>query len=190
MRIHTNLTDDQMYAVLNQSGAPIGFHNLSEHGSRSRDRAFEVALDGSGGLNNTGLYGAGDRNGATWDEWGAFFGALYAADPEAICGTAKRPTYANAEHYHHVTGYRFRGRDVTPGACNCGAKYGGKPANGDEHFAPCATRKTRSYLPTDTHPRHRWVPIDGDYRNGWECAHKAGCSATLPADRYTSQIGA
>jgi hypothetical protein len=176
MRIHTNLTNLTPARVA--SGAPIHFEHHEEKGSRLRDRAFEVRLGGSGGLNNTGLYGAGDYNGATWDEWGAFLGALFAADPDAVCGGSKRnPVYANAADFHWQTGNRFKGRPVEPGDCNCGAKYGWTPESKEAHFPGCATAVTATYLPADTHPRHRWAYSPG---LGYTCTHKAGCSAQRP----------
>lgn len=109
MRIHTNLTITDLYTAKRNTGAPIGFEVLSEHKSRTHDRAFEVRLNGTGGRNNTGLYGAGDFDGATWDEWGAFLGSLYNLDPIARCGgSVRQPVYASAADYHHQTGNRFR----------------------------------------------------------------------------------
>lgn len=107
MKIHTNLTPEEFRSL--NAGLTTNFHGLSEHGSRSRARAFEVRLGGNGGRNNTGLYGAGDYCGATWDEWGAFFAALYELDPEALCGgSVRRPIYADADDFHFQTGDRFR----------------------------------------------------------------------------------
>ena len=162
MRIHTKLDVLEIQAAARNAGAPISFHTLSEHGSRTHAHSFEVRLEGSGGRNNTGLYGAGDYEGATWDEWGAFFGALYDLDPTARCGgSAKRPTYANREHYHYVTGYRF-----------------GRNADG-------------RYLPTDTHPRHRWIYQGALGSSGLECSK---CGATTPgnvaAESYRERVTA
>lgn len=106
MKIHTSLTRDEMYALTR--GLPVSYHDITEHKSRTAGRAFNVRLTGTGGRNNTGLYGAGDYDGATWDEWGAYFGRLYLADSDAVCGgTAARPVYANAGHFHWQTGGRF-----------------------------------------------------------------------------------
>ena len=154
MRIHTNLTREAMHTVLRQSGAPISFHVLEEHGSRTHARSFDVRLEGTGGASNTGLYGAGDYSGATWDEWGAFFGALFEMSPGARAGgSVARPIYANAEDYHFQTGDRF-------------------------HFTA-----GRGHLPADTHPRHRWV-YQGSWGDAAvadsECSK---CSAMTPS-RY------
>lgn len=111
MRLHTNL--NRQAIIMATRHLPVAFHKLEIHGSRSRKRAFEMLLTGSGGRNNTGAYGAGDYNGATWDEWGAVLGALYIFDPTMICGgTAKTPVYADAEHYHFLTNERFRAGDI------------------------------------------------------------------------------
>lgn len=106
MRIHTNtLTHDNLETAART--ARVTLRTASGHGSRSRDHAFNVRLEGSGGRNNTGLYGAGDYSGATWDEWGAFLAALYAVDPDATIPGV----YESAAHFHWATGDRFR----TPG---------------------------------------------------------------------------
>lgn len=150
MRIHTNLTRQNIRDALVTSGAPIHFEKLEEHGSRSRERAFDVRLGGTGGRNNTGLYGAGDYDGATWDQWGAFLGAVFTLDPNAYMPTA----YRTADHFYAVTGDRFKARTVDG--------------------------RTTHY-PADTHKRHSWKPIDGNWRNGMACAFKGGCTATNSA---------
>lgn len=159
MRIHTSLHRDQLLTVLRNSGAAIDTEAFGVYGSRTHDSAWEVRLTGSGGRNNTGLYGAGDYNGATWDEWGAFFGALFELDPEARCGgTEANPVYRDARHYHYLTGDRFQARAES---------VDGLP-------------KRWNHLPADTHPRHRWEPDNPrDYRGGFHCA-KAECSAVRP----------
>src|SRR5213596_2251151 len=107
MRIHTSLTREQMTQVLRDSGAKITFHAITEHKSQTHPRAFNLTLEGTGGRNNTGLYGAGDYCGATWDEWGAFLGALFALDWDARVGSVKNPTYANGADFHDITTRRF-----------------------------------------------------------------------------------
>lgn len=153
MRIHTSLHPDQVYTVLRNSGAPIELHTFDVHRSRTHAYAWDVRLGGSGGRNNTGMYGAGDFNGATWDEWGAFFGALFELDSEARAGgTESNPIYRDARHYHYLTGDRFQA----------------DPKRGSVH------------LPADTHPRHRWEPDNPrDWRGGHHCS-KAECSAVRP----------
>jgi hypothetical protein len=106
MRIHTKLNRDEMSGLL--SGLPVYFEVLAEHGSRKAPRAFEVRLSGSGGTTNSGTHGAGNFQGATWDEWGAFFGRLYSRDDGAVCGSS----YTSAEHFHWLTGSRFVGGEL------------------------------------------------------------------------------
>lgn len=107
MRIHTKLLLNEMNDLLRSSGAKITYHAITEHQSRTHARAYNVRLAGTGGRNNTGLYGAGDYCGATWDEWGAFLGALFALDWDARVGSAKNPTYANGNDFHYQTAWRF-----------------------------------------------------------------------------------
>lgn len=98
MRIHTEL-DRETFAKLAPSGTY--FAVLTEHGSRKRPRAYEVRLSGNGRT----VSGRETIKGATWDEWGDMFGALYRLDSDAICGTA----YTNADDFHHQTMWRFDG---------------------------------------------------------------------------------
>lgn len=156
MRIHTSLTYRQMWEAAKASGAPVDLETVTEYGSRTHERAFEVTLSGTGGRPNTGRYGAGGNyQTATWDEWGAFLGALYDADINARCGgSVKYPVYRDAEHYHFKTGSRFQPRMVGSAV---------------------------SYLPADTHPRHQW-----DYQGSWGDHGRGGftctkCTATRPS---------
>lgn len=131
MRIHTNLTYSQMRDALSNSGAFwAGYRTLTEHKSSSHPRAFEVALTGSSNSRpNSGTSGASDDYAATWDEWGAVMAAIFDADPDArMGGTAKRPVYADRDHFHFATGDRFRP----------------------------VTYRPDTYLPEDTHARHSW----------------------------------
>lgn len=106
MRIHTNtLTIDDVYSAT--ATLPGVYVTVSQHGSRSHARAFEVSLEGNGYRKNTGTHGAGDEIGATWDEWGVFIARLFEVDPEALFGTPKYPTYQNAYHFHMLTDDRF-----------------------------------------------------------------------------------
>lgn len=126
MRVHTDvLTKNDLYrATKHLPGVSVA---LTQHGSRSRARAFEVRLTGNGYARNSGTYGADSTtHSATWDEWGAFLSALYETDPFAVWGSARYPTYRDAEDFHAVTLDRFRFK-VTPGM-----------------------------LPYDTHKRHTW----------------------------------
>ena len=99
MRVHTNLSRDQVVACV---PAGVTIHHMSEHGSRSRPRAFNVVLEGSSIYG--GQFGNQDYSAGTWDEWGIFLGALFALDPAAHVGK----TYLDADHFHWVTGDRYR----------------------------------------------------------------------------------
>lgn len=155
MKIHTSLMPEQLYTVLRNAGAPINFESRETLGSRTHAYGYNILLTGSGGRSNTGNFGAGNYFGATWDEWGAFFGALYDLDPNARCGgTVVNPAYRNASHFHYLTADRFQ-KD---------------PKRGNVH------------LPADTHPRHQWkVDEESDHRPyvAWSY-HCSKCSAKRP----------
>lgn len=119
MRIHTTIDPGTMRGIIGPGKAfggrplPVVWRKLDMFRSRSAPFGYDVTLEGSGGRNNTGLYGAGDYNGATWDEWGAFFGRVYNLDPAARCGgTTARPIYSCADDYHWQTGHRFEAGQV------------------------------------------------------------------------------
>ena len=106
MKIHTSMTREQFVTAIDGL-PPLRWHDWSEHGSRTHLRAFDFRLEGSGGRSNTGLYGAGDYSGATWDEWGAVIGNLFRIDPDARFGDTKNPVYDGAGDFHRATMGRF-----------------------------------------------------------------------------------
>ena len=166
MRIHTNLIKNDIESLTHKSGAPIYFNHLETHASRTHARSFEVRLGGSSNSRtNAGNRGAGDETAATWDEWGAFFGALFDADPTARCGgTAKRPLYADADHFHYETSDRFMGK-------------------GDWTW-PHVT-----HMPADTHKRHTWER-GGDWLSCKKCSAERPGWAASATYRAAHQIGA
>ena len=104
MRIHTNLTSAEMHTLTyGIDGVDIEW---TEHGSRSRARAFDfhlVAVERKGRRrSNSGHYGAGYDYAATWDEWGIVFARLFALDSDADCYA-----YHGAADYHFKTAQRF-----------------------------------------------------------------------------------
>lgn len=111
MRIHTDI--ENLYTVLRDVAGHgtelpgVGF-DYTEHGSRSHARAFELSLTGTSPYPpGTANYNPGDKA-ATWDEWGVVLAAIFAADPAARAGgSAARPIYGSAEHFHHTTAGRF-----------------------------------------------------------------------------------
>lgn len=99
MRIHTSLNYAEALACRPESAY---FTKLEEHGSRSRERAFEVILTGSSHRKqNTRDHYRADQA-ATWDEWGVFFGRLFNADPDATCYA-----YDGQDDFNWKTGDRF-----------------------------------------------------------------------------------
>ena len=109
MRIHTNDVPAVRTAIYQATASLPGVYaTTSRHGSRTHAGALELSLEGNGHRKNTGTSGAGDESGATWDEWGVVLAAVFAADPGAMCGSKAYPAYRNAEHYHFLTGDRFR----------------------------------------------------------------------------------
>lgn len=107
MRLHTDIiTKQDITAAARKAGPNVAVANLSEHGSRSRGRAFEVNLSGSGRYG--GQWDTRTEKTAEWDEWGNVLGLLYEQDPRLIVGSPGRPTYANTEHFHWSTGDRYR----------------------------------------------------------------------------------
>jgi len=115
VKIHTSATAQQVLDAVKAVPGVYLHNGLPEARSATHPRRFELRLEGSGGRNNTGLYGAGDYNGATWDEWGAVLGGIFRADPKArMGGTEKAPTYRDAEAFHVITGGRFKNPGLPP----------------------------------------------------------------------------
>lgn len=102
MRIHTSATEPDVRAAALVARATIV--RLSEHGSRTCERAFEVILEGeSSRARNGGRYGTETSNkAATWDQWGVFLAALYRTDPQLVCWA-----YSGAHEFHMRTAERF-----------------------------------------------------------------------------------
>ena len=102
MRIHSDILhpSDFYKVVRDLPGVNV---DVTKHGSRARNVAYEVRLTGTSTrrtMDNT-------DQAATWDEWGVFFARLYNLDIHAISGSAKTPNYADSKDFHTKTGYRF-----------------------------------------------------------------------------------
>lgn len=109
MKIHTSASEGQVREAVRVVPGVSLHDGLTIGRSATHLRRFELRLEGSGGRNNTGKYGAGDYHGATWDEWGTVLGAIFRADPKArMGGTEKAPTYRDAKEFHVITGGRFK----------------------------------------------------------------------------------
>lgn len=109
MRIHSDkLTFNDILAGADRAGRRVRVQ-FTEHGSRSRARAFRISLTGTSSRrpNNAagGRFknGTGDAHAATWDEWGMFLAELFRRDPAAVVPDI----YESGEHFRWVTGGRF-----------------------------------------------------------------------------------
>lgn len=101
MRLHTSLHLSDLQIAAKEARVDM---MITEHGSRSRDRAFEVKLTGESRRRpNGGNYGAdGEAHAATWDQWGVFLAYLFARDESMTCWA-----YKGADEFHAKTAYRF-----------------------------------------------------------------------------------
>ena len=115
MRIHTSLSEGDFYAVLRADerlGQDLYFESLTEHGSRTHDRAFEVkiwshnrtSISGAKRRHpNSGFSGGASEYGATFDEWGYFLAVLFELDPNARVASV----YEHRGEFHDRTGYAY-----------------------------------------------------------------------------------
>lgn len=106
MRIHSDtLTRNDLADAATRAG--VTFYRFETRGSRSRARAHDVILEGTG---RTGTrYGQNtDMIAATWDEWGIFLAELFRRDP----GMTIPRVYEDAEQFRWATGGRFD--ELTP----------------------------------------------------------------------------
>lgn len=104
MRIHSDtLTSQDVYNAARVARATVEV--LTQHGSRSRDHAFEVKLTGESRRRpNGGNYGAErDVFAATWDQWGVFLQILFDLDENLTIPRA----YVDRDEYVYRTDARF-----------------------------------------------------------------------------------
>lgn len=103
MRIHSNTLhpSDFYKAVSNLPGVSV---DVSKHGSRARNVAYEIRLTGT----STRRTMDNSDQAATWDEWGVFFANLFALDAHALAGSVKYPAYDGSSDFHRQTGNRFK----------------------------------------------------------------------------------
>jgi hypothetical protein len=122
MRLHT----DDLHPLLLRKAATLAgvtFTKFEQRGSRSRERAFDVILSGSSSRNqNMG----GQDKAATWDEWGIFLATLYTVDPAMTAGQ----NYECADHFHWVTGDRYRTLTLAEQHANHKWEFSGETATG------------------------------------------------------------
>lgn len=138
MRIHTSLTEQDMRDAARLAG--VQFERLAQHGSRSRDHAFDFILTGSSG--RRGNFG-GDYEAATWDEWGIVLGELFRRDPNAHCG---KNSYESGEHFRWVTGGRFDTLTPADQHRNHKWEYSGVVVTGSYHVAECSCGAIQRWL--------------------------------------------
>lgn len=86
MRIHT---DNDLSLSLAARTAGVSLAYVKQHGSKSRARAYEVALNGSSPYQCAHRTAESGDKAATWDEWGIFLDALFDQDPHLIAGPYK-----------------------------------------------------------------------------------------------------
>lgn len=147
MRIHTNDVQAVREAIREATASMPGVYaEHSAHGSRIRAGAVELRLEGNG--RTGGQWGGTDNQSATWDEWGVVLQAIFDADPLAVAGGQKCPTYAGREHYEWATGRRF-----------------------------VAFRDWPRGLPTDTHKQHRWEYMGDAVTRAYSVHACTRCSA-------------
>lgn len=107
MRIHANtLAPHQIYEATCAAGMTGVDVTLTDHGSRSRARAYDVKLTGTSSRRPNGSNRDGestDNYAATWDEWGMFLAALFAADDSLTIPHV----YADVDDFHFKTGGRY-----------------------------------------------------------------------------------
>lgn len=118
MRIHTNTVKYfDLRTALNGSTRGVWFDTLTEYGSRSHKRAFNVILESDGTPDQKGTPRRRKRNAGTaawragevgfaasYDDWGYFLAALFKEDPSAVAGS-----YKGAADFHAQTKERYRG---------------------------------------------------------------------------------
>jgi hypothetical protein len=98
VRIHTNtLGQLDIQNAAYKAGAYIT--ELSRHGSRTHDHAYEVKLSGESSWRQMGNR---DEYAASWDQWGIFLAELYDRDDSMTM----RP-WGDVDRFHNLTFSRF-----------------------------------------------------------------------------------
>ena len=147
MRIHTDhLTESNIYNAARF--ARVDVVKLARHGSRSRDHAFDVKLEGESRRRpNGGCSGAGYASGyaATWDQWGVFLAILFDVDPGMFT-----PYDSNRHAFRVRTDRRFDGDIVGEGVSTNYHVVNGRAAD----HRVTVHRLGSSYWPTDAHGDH------------------------------------
>lgn len=129
MRIHTDtVTVANIYDAART--ARVTLDRFVVCGSKSRDHAFDITLQGESRRNQNG----GDGKAATWDQWGVFLAILFSLDENLTIPRA----YADGEQFAFRTADRFGAPDVVMTATGYQDKFTsyGEPfdAHGDHTF--------------------------------------------------------
>jgi hypothetical protein len=121
---------------------------VTKHGSKSRDHAFEVHLTGESKRRpNRRGKGGPDEYAATWDQWGVFLSVLFDADDGRTFEPSAPMTctyYSDRAEFDRRTGNRFN-----PDGNDRGDETGYWPADyhGDHTFryngVPCQQQCTK-----------------------------------------------
>ena len=122
--------------------AGVTFTRFDLKGSRKRAQGYDIILAGHSPRRQNG----GEDMAATWDQWGHFLGTLFDLDPEMVT-----PYYDNAEHFHWMTGGRFRDFDIADDHTK-GHKWErhGTAVTGSYHVAECACGAIQRWLARGT----------------------------------------
>jgi hypothetical protein len=122
-----------------------------DKGSRSRARAFEVGLSGSG--ISSGQRGGLDHRAATWDEWRITLAYLFRLDPAMHCGKV----YESEAHFVWATDGRYR--HLTPAGQHIRHRWKllRHSATGVYFAQECNCGAVRRYPSRG----HTWSEIDG-----------------------------
>jgi len=135
MKLHTSLSESEVYAALNEAHARgevawgVRFAVFTEARSNSHSRAFNIELGAADGDQRSLVPGATNQYGkpqkyrrvrrdpdkgdgrfaATWDEWGYFIAAVYRRDPRAVFGSPGAAWgYKSEDNFHKQTNGKFR----------------------------------------------------------------------------------
>lgn len=118
--------------------AGVTFTRFDLTAARKRDQRFDVILSGDSPRRQNG----GEDMAATWDQWGHFLSIVFSVDEHAIAGH-----YENAEHFHWMTGGRFRDFDRADDHVK-GHRWGRSDecVTGAYHVAECPCGATQRWL--------------------------------------------
>lgn len=105
MKIHTELTPNDLTAALDASGIPDVDVLCKEFNSRTHERRMDVHFDaepGEGRRLSQHYHNGRQVIGLCWDEWAMFLNEVFLLDPSAEAGP-----YKGRDHFRWVTNGRF-----------------------------------------------------------------------------------